>query len=324
VDVDSRLVGDGDGALTARPGTTSYTVTTAAQDLTGLGSDTAGSAHPRWLQLPSSTTERTRALAREITAGTTSQAQAVVAIEAWLEDNLQYDLDSPVPGRDEDAVDRFLFVDRVGFCEQFAAAEVVLLRSLGIPSRFVTGLAYGVDAGGGARTFREKDLHAWVEVSYAGAGWVASDPTSGAAQAASAEQGPRERLAAWLRAALAKAGDVPGGHLTVAAALVGLVVVAALLRRRVVRRPEPLVSAEAPLPADGDASALAAFLRLDRRLASRRRAPAESLSEMAARLGLGGEQARAFATVEDECYAPDRPDPRSAVEVLDRWEPSAH
>ena len=51
----------------------------------------------------------------------------------------------------------------VAGCEQFAAAETVLLRSVGIPARLVTGLAYG-EGRGDRRLYREKDLHAWVEV----------------------------------------------------------------------------------------------------------------------------------------------------------------
>jgi transglutaminase-like putative cysteine protease len=321
--LDGPLFGDVDAgdALTGSRRVDRYTVSTARQDLSGLAQDVVGSADPRWLQLPGTTTERTRALAREITAGATGQAARVQAVEDWLGANLQYRLDSPVPEDGEDAVDRFLFVDRVGFCEHFAAAEVVLLRTLGIPARLVTGLAYGVDAGGGARTFREKDLHAWVEVPYAQAGWVASDPTAGAAQAAGDQRSFREHVAAALRSLLDALQGMPGGRVALVVLLVALCLVGALVRRRVVRRPEPPPQPDRPLTgAEGDDSALAAFLRLDRRLAARRRTPAESLSEMQRRLGLSGERADAFAVVERECYAPVRPDPHVAVEVLDRWD----
>ena len=69
-------------------------------------------------------------------------------------------------------VDRFSFVDRVGFCEQFAAAETVLLRAAGIPARLATGLDRRTGKNG-RRVFRQKDLHAWVEVFYPRRGVVA-------------------------------------------------------------------------------------------------------------------------------------------------------
>ena len=78
--------------------------------------------------MPASVPERVRALGAQLAAGR-SRTGAVQQVEPWLAENATYNLDSPVPGPGEDAVDRFLFVDRVGFCEQFAAAEVLLLRA---------------------------------------------------------------------------------------------------------------------------------------------------------------------------------------------------
>ena len=111
---------------------------------------------------------------------------AVRAIEAYLRDHERYRLDSPVPGLGEDSVDNFLFTAHSGFCEQFASAEVVLARSVGIPARLVTG--YAVDANDAATVpgaqsgvvVRGTSAHAWVEVSLDGASWVTSDPTAGA------------------------------------------------------------------------------------------------------------------------------------------------
>lgn len=269
-----------------------------------------GDPGPRWRQLPAGLPERVSALGRQLTAGAATRADAVRAVEDWLRASATYRLDSPVPRPGEDAVDRFLFVDRTGFCEQFAAAEVVLLRAGGIPARFVTGVAYGVPDGPD-RLYRERDLHAWVEVSYEGLGWQPSDPTAGAQLAS---PGLRSRLAALLRGALRALERVPGGR--VGAALLLLAVVAAstvvvrLLRRR---RPAPATEPDPPA-----GPALAAFLRLDARLGAAHRQPAESLVELTARLRLHPEGARAVEVVQQECYAPAAPDPAQAVEVLDR------
>jgi hypothetical protein len=189
-----------------------------------------------------------------------SRLDAVRAVEDHLRSVATYSLDSPVPGPGEDAVDRFLFVDRVGFCEQFAAAEVLLLRAAGIPARFVTGLGYGV-VDDGRRTFRQKDLHAWVEVFHPGVGWVASDPTPPTTQLASASL--RVQVVAWLKARLRQADDVPGGRPALAAGLLavtGAVAAGLLLRRR--RAPAAVA---APVVVTAGRPGLAAFLRWDAR-----------------------------------------------------------
>ncbi len=267
---------------------------------------------PRWTDVPASVPERVRALGAQLAAGR-SRIDAVQRVESWLADNATYRLDSPVPGPGEDAVDRFLFVDRVGFCEQFAAAEVLLLRSAGIPARFVTGLAYGSPTGKTRRTFRDRDLHAWVEVFHPGVGWVASDPTPPATQLASAPL--RARLAAQVSAALRRADDLPGGRPALAAALavLTLAVSGALLWRR---RRGPSLPERMP-PATGG-PALAAFQRFDRRLGPDGRRTGETLAELAERLDLPPELREAVQVVEQECYAPMPPPAATAVAVLDR------
>jgi len=66
-------------------------------------------------------------------------------------------------------------VSMVGDQEQYAALMAVLARSLGIPARVVVG--YTVPTGSGAVVIHGSDLTAWVEAPFAGAGWVAFDPT---------------------------------------------------------------------------------------------------------------------------------------------------
>ena len=265
----------------------------------------------RWRSLPVAVPPRVGQLARQITAGSGTRFDASEAIASWLRANLTYRLDSPVPEPGEDAVDRFLFVDRVGFCEQFASAEVVMLRSLGIPSRLVTGLAYGVPDGPGQRLYRMADLHAWVELWVPGVGWVTSDPTAGVPLAAGASHVPlRQQLSRAVTSGLRTLTSLPGGRLSLAGLLLALTfLVGAVLSRRPAPRARVGVAA-----AVGGGPALQAFLRFDARRAARR--PAESLRELGLRLE--PEVSRALQVVEQECYAPVAPDPRSAIEVLDR------
>lgn len=80
------------------------------------------------------------------------------------------------------SADEFWFDRKLGFCEHIASAFVVLMRSLDIPARVVTGYQGGernpVD---GYHTVRQSDAHAWTEVWLAGQGWVRVDPTAAVA-----------------------------------------------------------------------------------------------------------------------------------------------
>lgn len=67
---------------------------------------------------------------------------------------------------------------RIGHCEFFASAMVVLLRRLDVPARLCVGYApqiLGTQAG--TWLVRNSDAHAWVEVYTRNHGWVAFDPT---------------------------------------------------------------------------------------------------------------------------------------------------
>ncbi len=301
---------DRSGAVRLPSRTRTYDVTSVplTQDVAALR---AGAADARWLQLPAGLPDRVRVLAEQVTAGQASTAGKVRAVEQWLAANARYQLDSPVPGPGEDAVDRFLFVDRVGFCEQFAAAETVLLRAVGIPSRFVVGLAYGEPSGGGRRLFREKNLHAWVEVSYAGEVWASSDPTAGAAQV-QATASLRARLATLVLRGLRALDGVPGGRPALVLLLLGGVAAAALARGLPHRARHVEDMADA---APAGRPALASFLRWDATLGPAARRSGESLPEMRRRLALPATQAQALSVVEQECYALDPPDEERAGSV---------
>jgi hypothetical protein len=99
------------------------------------------------------------------------------AVERHLKQSYQYSLDlgtTPTVNPIED----FLFVRKTGYCDHYATAMVVLLRTLGIPSRLATGFAQGEwNDVGGYYTVRQRDAHAWVEVYFPNSGWVTFDPT---------------------------------------------------------------------------------------------------------------------------------------------------
>ena len=125
--------------------------------------------------------ERAAALAQAAVAGHTgSEFAQVMALTTYLQDNFRYSLQlgQVPPGRDP--VDWFLFDAKIGYCEQFATAETLMLRSLGIPARLATGYSTGdYDPVLNQSIVREHDAHAWVEVWFAGHGWVPVDPSPG-------------------------------------------------------------------------------------------------------------------------------------------------
>jgi hypothetical protein len=87
------------------------------------------------------------------------------------------------PGHSDDAVEDFLFVNRKGYCAQFAGTYTVMARSLGIPARVVVGFTKGEKDPNEPGLFlvRGEHAHAWVELWLDGFGWVLFDPTPGRA-----------------------------------------------------------------------------------------------------------------------------------------------
>jgi len=134
-----------------------------------------------YLELPPTVTQRTRDLATRVAAGAASDYARVVAVQRYLLSHYAYDQNIAAPPRGEDGVDYFLFVAQRGYCDYFASAMVVMLRSLSIPARLVVGYVAHTPGSDGAYTVRESDAHAWVEVYFAGLGWQRFDPTPGGA-----------------------------------------------------------------------------------------------------------------------------------------------
>lgn len=136
----------------------------------------AGGGAARYLQLPP-LASRIPSLAREVTAGTDGPAAAGVALVNFLHRQFTYSLTlerkTELPPLEE-----FLFVSRRGNCEYFASALAVMLRSLDIPARVVTGFQRGEwNPYGEYFLVRMADAHAWVEAYVDGAGWITLDPS---------------------------------------------------------------------------------------------------------------------------------------------------
>lgn len=134
-----------------------------------------------YLELPEELPSRVKDLARKITSDAAGRYETAQAIESYLEQNYTYTLQTSVPPEGRDFTDHFLFDAKEGYCVHFATAMTVLLRSEGIPARYVTGFAPGDRVAGTMDRYEvaQKNAHAWVEVFFPGQGWVLFDPTPG-------------------------------------------------------------------------------------------------------------------------------------------------
>jgi transglutaminase-like putative cysteine protease len=122
---------------------------------------------------------RVRELARSVTAADDNEYDTVQSLISWIGANTRYSTDIPPLPAGADAVDEFLFGNRVGYCEQISTALTIMLRTLGIPARETVGYVPGsYNPVTDLYQVRADDAHAWVQVDFPGYGWVSFDPTA--------------------------------------------------------------------------------------------------------------------------------------------------
>jgi transglutaminase-like putative cysteine protease len=71
-----------------------------------------------------------------------------------------------------------VFKKRSGVCQDFAHFQIACLRSLGLPSRYVSGYLRTIPPPGKARLVGADASHAWVSVFCGDEGWFDFDPTN--------------------------------------------------------------------------------------------------------------------------------------------------
>ena len=158
-----------------------YSVTSQARQMmpdeqSALILDYPEAIRGQYLQIPR-ISEQVAELADSVAREATSPYAKVLAILQHLTQSYQYSLDVET-STIEHPIEDFLFVRKTGYCEHYATAMVILLRSVGIPARLVTGfLATEWNEFGGYYTVRQQDAHAWVEVFFPRSGWITMDPT---------------------------------------------------------------------------------------------------------------------------------------------------
>ena len=140
----------------------------------------------RYLQLPAQVPNRVKELAQKVASKASAETafDKAFAIENFLRGYMTYDekLEAPPPG--VEASDYVLYTTRRAYCDYYATAMIVMLRSLGVPARMAIGYAQGeidpdnTTAQQTTRIIKANDAHAWVEVFFPDYGWVEFEPTA--------------------------------------------------------------------------------------------------------------------------------------------------
>ena len=115
------------------------------------------------------------AYARDVVSAQMSSQEAVSAISLALHRDMKFDPDAT----EVDTPMQEAFENRHGVCQDFSHIMICCLRSLGIPSGYVSGFLRTVPPPGKPRLEGADAMHAWVQ-AWCGfeAGWVEFDPTN--------------------------------------------------------------------------------------------------------------------------------------------------
>ena len=151
-------------------------------DAEGLRS--APTDYPDWIQqyyltVPDTITPETIQLASDITSQFNNPFDKAIAVRDYLRENVTYNDQIPAPPEAVDPVHYTLFISREGYCNYYASAMAMMLRSQGIPSRVVSGYAQGeYDDKTHSYRIRASNAHTWVEVYFQRYGWIQFEPTA--------------------------------------------------------------------------------------------------------------------------------------------------
>ena len=216
-----------------------------------------------------------------------------LALRDWVSRRCVYSLAPPPIPEDADHVRFFLNDERRGYCDMFASSLAVLCRTAGIPARLATGFAPG-DPNGESFNLRAEDKHAWTEVYFPGAGWVALDATAGAVTDGSVPRagppGLTSVVTGWLQWLRRLRADLGAAWYLVAPLLAGIVLIVGYVLKTEVydrwRAKRPASSPAASLLQAPRSALSLRYARLVRALArlGLARRPSETPDEYAARV----------------------------------------
>ena len=108
--------------------------------------------------------------AAELVRGKKDLFEATFSIADWVKKNIKYDLNTLTAESVQKS--SWVYTNREGVCDEMTGLFISMLRSVGIPARFVSGMVYsnvGYNFGN----------HGWAEVYFPDIGWVPFDVTFG-------------------------------------------------------------------------------------------------------------------------------------------------
>lgn len=111
-----------------------------------------------------------RAKAQELAKGKDDLYDIAFTIGKWVKQNINYDLNDKTYENIQKS--SWVYENKYGVCDELTNLFISMLRSLDIPTKFVSGTAYGNIEG-------KWSSHAWAEVYFPEYGWLPFDVTYG-------------------------------------------------------------------------------------------------------------------------------------------------
>tara|TARA_B100000315_G_C14588857_1_gene594633 strand:+ start:1320 stop:3254 length:1935 start_codon:yes stop_codon:yes gene_type:complete len=110
--------------------------------------------------------------ANSLASGENDAYEVTYKIGKWIQDNVDYSLDSLTVDASQKA--SWVIDTRRGVCDEITSLFIAMLRAVGIPAKFISGMAYT-----DFNKINDFGPHAWAEVYYPNIGWVPFDITYG-------------------------------------------------------------------------------------------------------------------------------------------------
>jgi hypothetical protein len=117
--------------------------------------------------------------AARVTRDADTPYETVLALEAWFRQRGGFRYDESPPLLKRSPLVGFVTRTKAGYCQHFSGAMAAMLRMLGIPARVAVGFTSGEKRADNTWLVTDHEAHAWVEVWFAGHGWIPFDPTPG-------------------------------------------------------------------------------------------------------------------------------------------------
>jgi len=175
------------GVSALLPSSESLTTYGSISTATAAQLESAGKNYPAWVMAdaalpPGGSFLAENQLAADAVAmagDTTNPYLIAINLQNALRADEIYTLNPPKVPAGEWPIVFFLDQSHRGYCQYFASAMGAMLRTLGIPSRLVTGFGPGQEGTlpNGQWLITQADAHTWVQVYFPGYGWVNFEPT---------------------------------------------------------------------------------------------------------------------------------------------------